>query len=228
MSTFTDDEFGLVTIRRSRIAKSIKLSMAPNGTLRVSMPLYAPVFMAKRLIASSRKDIRSLSTAQHSVLYEHNMQIGKSHILHVQHGASLSVSVQGQIITAILPVARQVSDTQVQSKIREVVIKALRKESKAYLPRRLAYLANQYNFSYETVRFSHASSRWGSCSSTGTISLNIALMKLDHSLIDYVLLHELCHTKEMNHSKKFWELMTTCDPSFKSHKSLLKEQSPSV
>lgn len=228
MSTFTDDEFGLVTIRRSRIAKSIKLSMAPNGTLRVSMPLYAPVFMAKRLIASSRKDIRSLSTAQHSVLYEHNMQIGKSHILHVQQGSSLKISTHGQIITATLPSAKQVEDKEVQSKIREVVIKALRKESKAYLPRRLAYLADQYGFSYETVRFSHASSRWGSCSSFGTISLNIALMKLEHTLIDYVLLHELCHTKEMNHSKKFWELMATCDPAFKSNRALLKEQSPSV
>jgi predicted metal-dependent hydrolase len=107
-------------------------------------------------------------------------------------------------------------------------VEALRAKAKRILPARLKELAERGGFSYEKVRFSHSSSRWGSCSSNGTVSLNIALMKLPAVLIDYVLIHELAHTRQMNHSAAFWQEVEKYDKNYKRHRKLLKMYSPNV
>lgn len=229
MPTIQDEEFGAITVRKSAKSTQVKLRVAPDGTLKASMPVYAPLFLLKRLIKASRPQLRSmLEQARPVTSYTNGQQIGKSHTLLVRKATQLAVARNKQHIVVDLPDTKTLSDPQVVKAIREVVITALRVEAKSYLPKRLSYLAAQLGFSYEKVRFSHASSRWGSCSSTGTISLNIALMKLPFELIDYVLIHELAHTKQMNHSDKFWALVSKGDPLYKQHRKLLKAEAPSI
>jgi predicted metal-dependent hydrolase len=230
MSVIIDEEFGEIVLRRSAKASAIRIRVAPDGRLRASLPLYAPLFLVKRLLKSSRNELRAiLKEHQSQAQYEDGMQIGKSHTLSVRpHTSALSVTKHGQQIVVTLPKERSLSDSDVSAKIREKVGEALRTEAKSYLPRRLRFLADQYGFTYSKVRFSHASGRWGSCSSNGTISLNIALMKLPFELIDYVLIHELCHTVQMNHSEAFWSLVGSADHHYKTHRRLLKSESPAI
>ncbi len=75
------------------------------------------------------------------------------------------------------------------------------------LPQRLEELAREHGFSYNKVTVRVTYSRWGSCSATHNISLSAFIIILPEHLQDYVMLHELCHTREMNHSPKFWELL---------------------
>lgn len=83
----------------------------------------------------------------------------------------------------------------------------LRKQAKAYLPGRLAQLAREHGFSYCALRIRKSRSNWGSCSVKRNINLSIFLMLLPEHLVDYVILHELCHTIHMNHSPEFWSLL---------------------
>lgn len=229
MPTINDEEFGAITVRRSTRATQVRLRVAPDGTLRASMPVYAPLFLLKRLVKSSRPQLRKmLEQAQPEVSYADGQQIGKSHTLIVSRGPKLNAVRSKQHVAVTLPDGMTLADPEVVRKIRDASIVALRVESKSYLPKRLQYVADQYGFRYSKVRFSHASSRWGSCSSNGTISLNIALMKLPFELIDYVIIHELAHTVHMNHSPEFWNLVEKGDPQYKLHRKMLKLEAPSI
>lgn len=229
MPIIQDEEFGKITIRRSARASQVRLRVAPDGTLRASLPLYAPTFLIKRLIKSSRQELRDLLTqSQPKTTYSDGMLIGKSHRLTVRPGTKLSITRRGQQLTVTLPEGMSLQDGPVIRVIRDGVIGALRIEAKSYLPKRLSFLAQKYGFQYQKVRFSHASGRWGSCSSQGTISLNIALMKLPFELIDYVIIHELAHTRHMNHSVAFWALVSVGDPSYVQHRRALKQEAPSI
>lgn len=231
MTTITDPEFGTITIRRSAKASHVRIRVAPDGTLRASLPLYAPLFLVKRLLKDSRDELRAMLNEQHSEsVFEDGMRIGKSHTLIVRpiSQATATVKRHGQQIIVSLPPGRTLHEPILSQHIRDTIVSALRLEAKSYLPKRLLYLAEQHGYSYDKVRFSHASGRWGSCSSSGTISLNIALMKLPFELIDYVLIHELSHTKQMNHSDKFWRLVGLADPAYKLHRKALKQETPSI
>ena len=231
MSTLRDEEFGDIKLTRSARASHIRIRVGTDGMLRASIPMYTPLLLVKRMIKTSRAEIREILEDHRSTsVFTSDMKIGKSHSLTTRPTAANDPSVarHGQQIIVSLPDGVSIEEVQVQSLIRPVVIDALRKEAKGYLPRRLAHLAKQHGFSYEKVRFSHASGRWGSCSSQGTISLNIALMKLPFDLIDYVLLHELSHTVEMNHSSSFWAIVEVCDPDYKQHRREIKDQTPSI
>ncbi len=99
----------------------------------------------------------------------------------------------------------------------------LRTEAKAFLPGRLRELAAMYGFEFNQVRIKHNVSNWGSCSSKGNINLNLNLMRLPEHLRDYVMLHELCHLKQMNHGPEFHALLGSLCPDWRECKAKLKE-----
>ncbi len=89
-------------------------------------------------------------------------------------------------------------------------IEALRMRAKEYLPKRLAELAVQFGFKYGSVSIRVARTKWGSCSGRNEISLSLFLMTLPSHLIDFILIHELCHTVHHNHSAQFHALVNRC------------------
>lgn len=111
---------------------------------------------------------------------------------------------------------------------RDAKEKLLQKRAKEYLPYRLELYAKKYGYSYDKCRLTHANTRWGSCSTNRTISLNIGLMNVPEKLRDYVIIHELAHLNHMNHSREFWKEVSEHDPYFREHRKKLKSFSPGV
>ena len=115
-----------------------------------------------------------------------------------------------------------------EQRTRDYQKKMLMKKAREYLPYRLEYYAKLYGYSYDKCRLTHANTRWGSCSSRRTISLNIGLMKVPEVLRDYVILHELAHLNHMDHSRAFWAEVGSHDKNYKMHEKKLKFFSPGL
>ncbi len=204
--------------------------MQPDGSVSVTLPPRAELYHAERMIDESRSTIRNWRakhTASTPELHD-CMRVGQSHTLSIQNTQleTPHTSLRGLTIQLLLPLGASLHDPAVKKVVFAGIKKALTKEARAFLPRRLAYLAAQHGFSYERTRFGAPKGRWGSCSSRGTISLNVSLMALDPELIDYVIIHELCHTREMNHSPRFWTLVESCLPDYKDRRKRLKTKTP--
>lgn len=107
---------------------------------------------------------------------------------------------------------------------KEVIIKKLKRDARIVLAERLDYLAHSFGYSYNRISYRNQQTRWGSCSAENNISLNIKLMLLSTDLVDYVLLHELVHTRIKNHSSLFWKKLGEHMPDCKLRRKELRQK----
>lgn len=230
MTKISDPEFGEIGLRRSRLSRNIRLKLDSRGVISITLPKRAPLFLAKQLLNDSRASIRSslAKIRKDKPQYQDGDIIGKVHRLRIEQDDSVGYShrLDKNELVVFTPVAAPAD--MVQQTIHEGIAKALRVQAKSYLPRRLKSLADAHGFYYSKLRFSSAGTRWGSCSSEGTISLNIWLMQLPFELIDYVILHELSHTRHMNHSDAFWDELSKFAPNYRDLRRDLKRHHPYV
>ena len=98
----------------------------------------------------------------------------------------------------------------------------LKEKAKAYIPQRVETLARMFGERYARVRITSARTRWGSCSARGNLNFTWRLMMHAPDVIDYVIVHELCHLTHMNHSKAFWELVESRMPGYRELEKELK------
>lgn len=92
----------------------------------------------------------------------------------------------------------------------------LARHAEPALAAQLAQLASQFGFRYSKLQLRLQRTRWGSCSTRGSISLNLALLFQPPAVLRYLMLHELAHTRHMNHSRSFWSCVESCEPGYKS------------
>jgi predicted metal-dependent hydrolase len=97
-----------------------------------------------------------------------------------------------------------------------------KEEARSFIKKRLIILNKNYGFVYNRISVRKNSTRWGSCSSLSNLNFDYRILFLEPELQDYLLVHELCHLKEMNHSGKFWKLVEKTIPDYKKRRVMLK------
>lgn len=154
--------------------------------------------------------------------------LGKDIPLEISSGKHTHVAFDNELITICLSHRTQkfISNAEQKSdKAKAAYFDWLKNQAQIVLPERVALLANRTNLKPSHIVIKRFKARWGSCNSKREISLNYLLMCCPFWVLDYVIIHELCHLVYMNHSRPFWQLVEVHCPEYKAAQAWLKANS---
>lgn len=177
---------GEVSYVRSQRARRLSIRINQRGEVRVSMPRRVSQKQAERFLLSKQEWARKHLHA----LKSRNCKSS----LPPEGG---NIEVRGRV--------HRIDLSSGENEVEEAIWRLLRKEAMDYLPGRVRDLASRHGYEIQSIRIRKMLTRWGSCSAGKNINLNSWLVMLPDYLSDYVILHELVHTRVPDHSKRFWE-----------------------
>lgn len=221
------EDIGEVLLSKRRGASGLRLSINSIGKVRISLPHWLP-YKTAEVFALKRKDwiLKHQGQNQPQPLLS-GAKIGKTYRLLIaqtnQH-PTLRSRITGS--TILISTSYPATSDLVQQRAIKASERALAKEAGIHLPAKLESLAKLHGFKYKEVRIRKLTSRWGSCSHKKTITLSFYLMQLPWELIEYVMIHELVHTKHLNHSPKFWKTMNQLIPDLQTKRRLIRQHKP--
>lgn len=135
----------------------------------------------------------------------------------------LVISKSKWIDEHMLKVQSTIDERSKLEKITFEQVKELADQAVEYIPKRVKYYDEKENFVYNKITIKNLVSRWGSCSTKGNLNFNCLLMLTPDYVIDYIVVHELCHLREMNHSEKFWAEVEKIMPDYQRAELWLKQ-----
>ena len=204
-----------IILAKSIRAKNLYITIRPFDRVKVTIPFFvsfkkAEDFIRKKEAWIQRNLLKLKSIENKQTIFDLNSSFStRNHTLRLNKVESEDVNyrINDQKLFVDIPNTADIKSHNIQRKIRFAIEETLRKEAKDYLPQRVKELAEKNSFRFKKVSVRNSKTRWGSCSYDNNINLNLHLMRLPNHLIDYVILHELVHTKIKNHSKDFWNLL---------------------
>jgi predicted metal-dependent hydrolase len=206
---------GAVEYRKSIRAKYLRISVHKDKGVVVSVPgrlsfNEAESFVLSRLkwIEKSLQKLNSIKREQ-TIYNEKAVFSTKFRVMNLipDDRKNLYLKIFDKHFNIYYPRGVDIENEAVQSIIRRFVEHVWKVEAHEYLPDRLQYWTQVYNFEYKSLTIKNTRSFWGKCDGDNSIILSLHLMHLPDHLIDYVILHELCHTVHKNHQKEFWTLL---------------------
>ncbi len=211
-------------LRVSPRARYARLLIKPYGGLEVVIPPRFPRGEIPSLVArhtdwarhqldKQAKLRQSIRLPQHLTLAFDN---STTPVLYASESLSFNYNLFGELSAQHIRVEGNTQQQQIHE------LRAwIRRRAQALFPPLLQKVAQQTGLEYRRVTIRSQKTRWGSCSSRGQISLNDQLLFLPAPTVEYLMIHELCHTRHLNHSPRFWELVENRCPDYRSHEKLL-------
>lgn len=207
----TDEQLGEIRLVSSKRAKRIIVRRKENY-FQLTHPASVSLSLIKKTIEEMRPQFnRLLERRQSALLFTPDTvfeTIGFNlNIIENPATSNFYVTLKDKVLSISCPSGTDFRNEQVQAFIKKSIEKALRHAGQSILSDKIKRLSQTHGFSYSTLKINKSRGRWGSCSSKKSINLSLYCMLLPEYLIDFVILHELCHTIEMNHGEKFWKLL---------------------
>ncbi|MCY3833419.1 MAG: SprT family zinc-dependent metalloprotease [Chloroflexi bacterium] len=209
-------------LRRSNRARRISIRCVPQSGFEIVYPRektksdamaffqQKQAWVLKTWIEAQAKNMMAMRE-QRYVDGAELLYFGDKIILQLRaDGEAARYSLRDNRLEIVLPLELQAD----QNLLRNIIEEFYRQQAKAYLPRRLHELAARHGFQYKKLRIKNQKTRWGSCSAQRNINLNLRLMMAPAEAIDYIIIHELCHLREMNHNRAFWALVESYCPQY--------------
>ncbi|HRV76339.1 MAG: M48 family metallopeptidase [Candidatus Nomurabacteria bacterium] len=236
--SFEIEGIGMIKIKRRKGQKSTTLRLNKTGGVIVSTNYSTPLYSLRRFVIDNKlwlDEAKQKSGITQDVEIFDGQLLIPGLIFKIEHQPGLAdiefkyrknqnyITLKTPFLTTSLKLNEEKRD-----QLEVLVVKALREKAQGYLPNRLAYISNEMQTQYNSVTIRNTSGRWGSCSSRNDINLSLWLMILPSKLIDYVIVHELAHTRHKNHKKEFWQEVEKFCPNYMMLRQKLKKHSSQV
>ncbi len=221
-------EFAYEIIKSQRRRRSSAIKVTPDGKVKVYIPGYLAIEAGVRMVNEKRAWIEKMllkikSNPQRKLNYindEPHLFFGKTYLLQIIPSAyrnRAAVRVSDQHIRVSAPMA-----ATSPSAIRNYLTAWYLSQGKDIITKRVSYFASKLGVEFHRITLKRVSSIWGSCSHKGNLNFNRKLVMAPPEIVDYVVLHEVCHLVYHNHSNKFWHLVSSLDPQYTAHQKWLK------
>lgn len=210
MNEFYDDQLGPVVIKRNGRAKKIIVRRKYN-VVEVTVPSRLSnkeiiehfKNLKPKILALPKQEVVKITEESVIETFTFNVEI----VRQTRFDDKIGMHLNNGILKLDVHPSLDISSLHIQLMLKDMIIYALRAEAKRVLPTKVLRFAKKLGLEVNEIKINKSKHRWGSCSEKKNITLSLFLMMLPEHLIDYVILHELAHTIELNHSRRFWQIL---------------------
>ena len=222
-------EFNYKIIKSAKRKRTTALQVNTKGQIVVRAPKNATNHEIQDFVEKNKDWIlKRLNEVKTALNYQKNFVNGETFLI-LGHPYTLKVLNTNKKLPKIsfsngfliIQKPQQASD----KKIKKAVIKWYKKQGKGYLQNRVDFFANKIGKTYNKITIKSVSSLWGSCSAKDNLNFNYKILMAPKNVLDYVVIHEVCHLVHRNHGKRFWNLVAKIDPNYKQNRKLLRKNS---
>lgn len=228
MSSFALNDI-TITVKRSVRRKTMALQVRA-GQVSLLMPKRAPLWLGKQFATRQQAwlqaKLNALPVIPQRQFSASSLQpyLGKDYLIQLNP----NVSQRRQLMFDSQQFSLKLPYDTTEAEIKNAFLKGYRQLAEEYLPNRCHQLAKATGLSPKAIRLRRYKARWGSCNSRGEVQLNWLLIQAPAEVIDYVIIHELCHLRHMNHSPAFWQLVAKHEPNYRQHRDWLKQHGQQI
>ncbi len=220
-------------IKKNKLSRNIRINISHDGEVIVTCPKYIPERFAHAFVEEKKDWILSRVKCQRSNVNFVNLTHG-SEIPYLGEKLKLYIiekpiqNAKATVSSNDLLLKVPTGKSQDQKLIKNTIIKEFKKKFREIVTESVEEYNKFYNFQYNRIAIKDNRSNWGSCSTKRNLNFNWKLILAPLEILDYVVIHELCHLKEHNHSENFWGLVSQKIPDYKKKRKWLKENANSL